>query len=157
MQIASSLRRIILSSVACLALPYFLNELINGSIFRKNLLKINMCFDFIYKLVWKFSQYKKNSAKYYHNFTSLFIWCIRYFSQILIKLEMPWQIFEKFSNISFHEYLSSLSRIDPCGEMDGWKDRRTNGRPNRNKEINSCFSQFFERAYQKWITLCSEL
>ena len=70
---------------------------------------------------------------------------------------MPWQIFEKFSNISFHEYLSSLSRIDPCGEMDGWKDRRTNGRPNRNKEINSCFSQFFERAYQKWITLCSEL
>jgi dolichol kinase len=37
--------------------------------FRKNLLKINMFFDFIYKFVCKISQHKKNSTKCYHIFT----------------------------------------------------------------------------------------
>jgi hypothetical protein len=41
------------------------------------------------------------------------------FSQILMKLEFSQQIFEKYSNIKFHENLSSGSRVHPCG----WTER----------------------------------
>ena len=41
-----------------------------------------------------------------------------------MKLEFSRQIFEKYSNIIFHENPSSGSRVDPCGRMDGWMDRR---------------------------------
>jgi hypothetical protein len=41
-----------------------------------------------------------------------------YACQILIKLELLQQIFEKSSNIKFHENPSSGSRIVPCGRTD---------------------------------------
>ena len=44
-----------------------------------------------------------------------------------MKLEFSWRIFEKYSNIKFHENLSSGSRAVPCG----WTDRYN--------EANSCF------------------
>ena len=43
------------------------------------------------------------------------MWSTRYSCQILIKLEFPRQIFEKYSNIKWHENLSSGSRVVPCG------------------------------------------
>jgi hypothetical protein len=48
--------------------------------------------------------------------------CIRYSCQILIKLEYSQQIFDKSSNIKFHENPSSGSRVVPCGRTDGYTD-----------------------------------
>jgi len=42
-----------------------------------------------------------------------------YSCQVLIKLEFSRQIFEKYSNINFHEYLSIIRRVVPCGRTDG--------------------------------------
>jgi len=49
----------------------------------------------------------------------------------------PRQIFEKHSNIKFHENLSSWSRVVSCGQTDG------HGKP------NSRSSQFCERSLKK--------
>jgi len=38
--------------------------------------------------------------------------------QILIRFESYAQIFDKYSNLIFHEYLSGGSRVVPCGQMD---------------------------------------
>ena len=46
----------------------------------------------------------------------------RYSCQILLKLEFTRQIFEKYSNIKFHENPSSGSRVSPCGQTDRWTD-----------------------------------
>jgi hypothetical protein len=61
-----------------------------------------------------------------------------YSYSILIKLEFYIQVFEKYSNIRFHENPSSGSRVVPCGQADGWTDV--------NDEGNSRFSEFYERA-----------
>ena len=55
------------------------------------------------------------------------------------------QIFEKSSNINFHEYPSSRSRFVTCGRTDG----RTDGQADRHDEANNRFSQFCERAYKQ--------
>jgi hypothetical protein len=47
------------------------------------------------------------------------------YCQILKKLEFPRQIFEKYSNIKFHENPSSGSRVVPCGQMDGGRTDMT--------------------------------
>jgi len=39
-----------------------------------------------------------------------------------MKLEFCEQIFEKYSNIKFHENPSGGSRVVPCGQMEGWTD-----------------------------------
>ena len=57
-----------------------------------------------------------------------------YSSQILMKHEFSRQIFEKYSNIIFHENSANGSLIVPCGETD------------RNDEANNRFSQFCESA-----------
>ena len=56
----------------------------------------------------------------------------RYSSHILMKLEFFRQIFEKYSNIKFHENPYSGSRVVACGRTDG---------PG---EANSRISQFCE-------------
>jgi hypothetical protein len=43
-------------------------------------------------------------------------------AQILVKLEFSRQIFEKYSNIKFHENPSCGSRVIPCGRTDGQTD-----------------------------------
>jgi len=43
----------------------------------------------------------------------------RYCCQILIKFEFSQQIFEKYSNIKFHDNPFSGSRVFPCGQTDG--------------------------------------
>jgi hypothetical protein len=55
-----------------------------------------------------------------------------------MKLEFSRWIFEKYSNIKFHENPSSGSRAVPCGRKDGETDSY-----DKNK---SRFSQFDERA-----------
>jgi len=58
----------------------------------------------------------------------------RYTCQIVKELEISGQIFEKYSNIKFHENPSSETRVVPCGRTDG------------SDEANSCFLQFCESA-----------
>jgi len=60
-----------------------------------------------------------------------------YSCQSLLKLEFARQIFEKYSNIKFHENPPSGTRVVPCGEMD------------RHDEANSRYSQFCERAQKE--------
>jgi hypothetical protein len=52
------------------------------------------------------------------------------------------QIFEKSSNIKFHENPSSGSRVVPCR----WADGETDGRTDTQEEANSHFLQLCERA-----------
>ena len=52
----------------------------------------------------------------------------------LMKLEFSRHIFEKYSNIKFHENPTSGSRVVPQGQLD----RRTD----KHDEANSRFSQF---------------
>jgi len=48
----------------------------------------------------------------------------RYSCQIWMKFESSRQIFEKYSNIKFHENTSCVSRVFPCGQTDGQADGR---------------------------------
>ena len=45
-----------------------------------------------------------------------------------MKLEFSRRIFEKFSNITFHENPPNGCRVVPCGWTDGWTDGRVGGR-----------------------------
>jgi len=46
------------------------------------------------------------------------MWRNHYCCQILINLELCWQMFDKYSNIKFHENTSSESRVFPCRQTD---------------------------------------
>ena len=59
-----------------------------------------------------------------------------------MKLEFSRQMFEKYSNIKFHENLSSGSRVVPADAHTD-TDRQTD----RQDEANCRCSQFCERAY----------
>jgi len=41
-----------------------------------------------------------------------------------MKLDSYGQIFEKYSNTKFHEYLSSGSQVIPRGQTDKWTDMK---------------------------------
>jgi hypothetical protein len=57
-----------------------------------------------------------------------------------MRLEFSRQIFEKLSNIKFHENPSSVSRVAPCGQTDKQAGRQRD----RHDEANSLF--IFDRA-----------
>jgi len=55
---------------------------------------------------------------------------------MLMKLDFSWQIFQKYSNIKFHENPSSGSRVVPRGRpggRTGQTDRRTDGQADMTK------------------------
>jgi len=56
------------------------------------------------------------------NHSLIFMLSTSYSCQILMKLEFSQQIFEKSSNIKFHEEPFSGSRAVPCGRMDEQTD-----------------------------------
>jgi hypothetical protein len=47
------------------------------------------------------------------------MYSVRYSFPILFKLEFSRKFFEKYSNIKFHENLSSGCRVDAFGQTDG--------------------------------------
>jgi hypothetical protein len=81
---------------------------------------------------------EKNRARYDQNCAAVFILSTCYSCQILMNLEFSWQIFEKYSNVNFHENPISGSRVVPSGLADRQTDRHN--------EASSRFSQFCERA-----------
>jgi len=59
-----------------------------------------------------------------------------------MKLEFSQQIFEKYSNIKFHENATSGKRGVPCGQTDGRRDRHY--------EANSWFRTFTNAPKKRW-------
>jgi len=73
---------------------------------------------------------------YYNKCTLVFMSNTRYSCQILRKLELFPQIFEKYSNTKFHVNPSNGIRVVQCGQTDG-QTRRLD-------EAHSLFSKFYE-------------
>ena len=82
-----ALRRVILSLVACPAVPYFYTLSHKLRDFREKTFLNTKC-------VWNISHCKNNSARY-HKCTCT----VPAISEILMKLEFSRQIFEKYSNL----------------------------------------------------------
>jgi hypothetical protein len=73
------MRRIILSSVACPAVPYFSTLPHKRQIFRKKVTEHKMCvLIFSTAFVWNISSSKKNSERHYHKCAQVFTWSTRY-------------------------------------------------------------------------------
>jgi hypothetical protein len=64
-----------------------------------------MCFEFLYDFVSNVSHSKKNSARYYHKHTQVFMLSTCYSSQTLMQLNSL--LLQQSSNIKFHENPSS--------------------------------------------------
>jgi len=73
--------------------------------------------------VRKISHSKKNWARYDHKCTSVFMKSTLFSYQILTKLEIYRQIFEKYQNTKFHENPSSGSRVVLYGRKDRQRER----------------------------------
>lgn len=70
-------------------------------------------FNFLCNSVSNISHPRKNSAKFCRKCTYVFTQSDRYFCRILISIEFSEEIFEKFSNIEFHEETSDGNRVLP--------------------------------------------
>ena len=103
--------------------------------FSKKVIEHKMCVSsFSTRFVWNIFHSKKNWARYDGKCQLVTLYSYRF----NMKLEFSRHIFEKSSNIEFHENLSSGSWVVPCGQTD-W-------RADGHDEANSRFSQFFEHA-----------
>jgi len=111
MQSKSFHRGFVLPSLACLALPYFLRDLIKVTIFGKCVLNIKFLVLFSLQLLSEtFLILRRTEQKIFINL----IWLLcklpkRYSCNILIKPDFPLHVFEKVLNTKFHEYPSSGS------------------------------------------------
>jgi hypothetical protein len=73
-QACKRMRRILLSSVACLALPYFFTLSHKGKDSRKNVTEHKMCVLIFYTtFIWNVSRSKENSARDCRKCTYVFI------------------------------------------------------------------------------------
>ena len=77
--------------------------------------------------------HSKNSLRYDHKCTQVFKQSTCYSFQIVMKLEFPRQIFEKYSNVKCHVSPPSVSATVACGRTDVHED-------------DSRFSEIYERA-----------
>jgi hypothetical protein len=119
--------------------PYFSTFSHKRQNFCKNVTERRMCYVFVcnsYLRCFSFSRRLQqdiilNVKTFSRKVPLFFFW-------ILIKFEFFRHIFEKVSNIKFHQNPSSGSRVAPC--------RKTDGRAGWHDGANSCFSQFCERA-----------
>ena len=109
----------ILASVACPALQNFATLSHKRHDFRKKkkITEHKMCVSiFSTTFVWNNSHSTKNRKRYDDKCICVYIQSTRYSCPILMKLEFPRHIFEKCSNIKFHENPSSGSWSVPCGQ-----------------------------------------
>ena len=74
--------------------------------------------------IWNTSRAKKKPARYRHKCENVFMESTRYICRILMTLEFSRQIFEKVSNIKFHQNPSSMSRTVPCRQTDRQTDMK---------------------------------
>jgi len=113
-----------LSSMASPALQFITHHLIYSKISKKKSnIEHKMCVSiFFTTFVWNISHSKKNSVWYDHTYILIFVYSACYGCQIWIKFEISRRIFEKYSNVIFHENPSSGSRVVPCEQTDGHED-----------------------------------
>jgi hypothetical protein len=122
----------------------FLHYIISDTIFeKKKLLNINRILIFSTTFVWNISHSKKNWARYDQKCALFFMYSTRYSCPILTKVEFTWQIFEKSSNVNFHENSSSGIRV-PCKQTD-WPDEAT--RRFSQLKIHVIFAQFMNKRF----------
>jgi hypothetical protein len=116
----------VLSSVACLAVPYFSTFSHKRDDFQKKMSVEHKACVLIFSthFVWNISYPKKNWARCDFN------WGTRHSCHILKKLEFSGQIFGKYSNIKFHENPFSSSGFFPYVRTD------------RHDEANSCSGNY---------------
>jgi len=136
-QHAVRMRRLILSSVACVGPKYLpqLSHKRDDFWKQRNMYKIEskMCFDFLYKFCFKhFSFWEEFSQILSQMYIGLHVQYRCYCCQIVMKRESSRQTFNKSSNIKLHKNTSSGSWVIPHGRTD----RQT---------FRSRISQFFER------------
>jgi hypothetical protein len=117
-QIAFFLCRIILSSVPCLAPPYFSALSHKSHDIRKKIIQHKMCvLIFSITFIWNISHFKKNSATYYHKCTCLhakYPLCLPDFNE-------NWIFSTDFRKIHKHKISwksFSESQVVPCGRTD---------------------------------------
>jgi hypothetical protein len=123
----------------------FPHYLLTDMIIRRNVFGHNMCFDFLHKFLWNISCYKTSWARVNHKYPSVFTSNSRFSCQIYSQLEFPWQMFEKYSNVKFHEIPSAVSSIVP------WY-RRTY----RHYKANCRFSQFDAPNKEPFMSICNQ-
>ena len=128
-QHAKHMCHIILSSVAFAALSYSSTSSHKWHIFKTEKLNVK-CVFFSKTFFWKISHFQKNSARRYHKCTYVFIQSTHYSCQISMTHYFPQHIFEKHSNVRFHENPFSESQDVPHGH--------------RHDEANSHLLQFCE-------------
>jgi len=130
---------IILSSVACPILQNFFTLSHKQYDFRNKITE--------HKCVLIFSTNWSETPPFLRT-TERDMYSTSYWSHIVMNRSLSRQIFEKHSNVKFHENPSSGSRAVPCGQ--------TNGRTDIHEEANSHFSQFCERAWKTFqVSQCS--
>jgi hypothetical protein len=112
----------------------FPHYLINDTI-KKKVTEYKVC-SFYTVLVWHISHSQKNSPRYYHKCTYIgfHVKYLLLFSDLnLDSLKLSSHIFEKYSNIEFHENPFRASWVVACDRHD---------------KANSHFSQFCELAFK---------
>jgi hypothetical protein len=103
---------IVLSSVACPAVPHFpkLSHKRQDFKIKKSLCKQNLCFDLLSKFVRNVAHSKNNSSSCYHKARRYSCKMSVSFSHILTKLTFSRQFLDKYSDIKFHKNPSRGSR-----------------------------------------------
>ena len=105
-----------LSSLASPPLQQFSTSFHNLHDFRNKVIEYKVwVLIFSTNFVRNISQCKKKLAIYDQKCVFEFMYSTPYNCQILIKLEFSRPVFERYTNIKFHENPSSESRIIPCG------------------------------------------
>ena len=97
---AIRMRCILLSLVACLALPYFSTLSVERARFSDKVFELKTYF-FISSTVFvgNISYCKNNLARYYHKYTYRFVRSTNYFCQILINFEFSLKFFSKSTHM----------------------------------------------------------
>ena len=109
---------------------------------EKECLNLKCVFIYSTTLSESFLILKKNSGRYHHKCTYVYMPRTRYSCQILMQFAFSRQIFEKHLNMKFNETPSFGSRNVPCGRTDTLTDRETD----KHDEANSRFSQCCQSA-----------
>jgi hypothetical protein len=130
--------RLIFSSVACLALPYFSIVCHTRQDFRERVIEHKICvFIFSTNFVWSISHVSKNSVRMY---IGLHVKCPLSSSDF----NKIWIFSTDFQKILRYQISWKSVQWEPSCSM------QTDGQTDRHEKANSCFSKFCEGA-QKFV------
>jgi len=86
-------------------------------IFKGKFIEHTMCVLIFYVThFWNIFHSKKKWARYTQKCVLVFMSSLRYSCHMLMNVDFPRKLFEKFSNIEFDENSCSKSKVVPCGK-----------------------------------------